>query len=119
VQRDIFAASKLKPLLDKDGLLQLILNQKVDKRISLFLLSKNNSMTLYIIDDLSTLFIQHTKGLAEATLTNNYQQFFIKINIITDVQFFHLTYSTMSGWKHTKITHLISQQLSRVISRSC
>jgi adenylate cyclase len=104
-QRDIFSASKLDPLLDKDGLLQLILNQQADKRISLFLLSKNNAVTLYIIDELGTLFIQHTTGLAVATLTHNYQQFFSQINVITDVQFFHLTYSTMSGWKHTKITN--------------
>ncbi|MDO7667455.1 MAG: class I adenylate cyclase [Pseudomonadota bacterium] len=104
-QRDIFSASKLDPILDKDGLLQLILNQQVDKRISLFLLSKNNGVTLYLIDDLGTLFIQHTIGLAEATLTHHYQQFFSQINVITDVQFFHLTHSRMSGWKHTKITH--------------
>lgn len=104
-QRDIFSASKLDPLLDKSGLLQLLLNQQVEKRISLFLLSKNNSVTLYIIDDLGTLFIQHTTDLAEATLANHYQQFFSQINVISDVQFFHLTHSSMFGWKHTKITN--------------
>lgn len=104
-QRDVFSASKLDPLLDKAGLLQLLLNQQAEKRISLFLSSKNNSVTLYIIDDLGTLFIQHTTGLAETTLTHHYQQFFSQINVVTDVQFFHLTHSTLSGWKHTKITH--------------
>jgi hypothetical protein len=77
-QQDIFSTSTLDPLLNKDGLLQFILNQQVDKRISLFLLSKNNGVTLYIIDDLGTLFIQHSTGLAEATLTNIINSFLAK-----------------------------------------
>ncbi|MFT7413586.1 MAG: adenylate cyclase class 1 [Methylophagaceae bacterium] len=104
-ERDIFSASNVDPLLDKDGLLRLLLNQQMATRISLFLLSKNNSVTLYIIDDLGTLFKQHSTGLTVATLISHYQQFFSTINIITDIQFFHLIHSTQSGWKNSKITN--------------
>ncbi len=104
-QRDIFSASQLDPLLDREGLFQLLLTQQVEKRISLFLLSKNNGVTLYIIDDLGTLFIQHTSDLTVTTLTNHYQHFFSQISVSSDVQFFHLTHTAMSGWKSTKITN--------------
>lgn len=104
-QRGIFSTSRLDPMLDKDGLLKLLLSQQVEKRISLFLLSKNNGVTLYIIDDLGTLFKQYTSGLTEITLISHYQHFFSQINILDDVQFFHLTHSTESGWENTQITN--------------
>ncbi|HDY84760.1 MAG TPA: hypothetical protein ENH74_03640 [Methylophaga sp.] len=102
-ERDIFSASKLDPLLDKEGLFKLLLNQQLTNRISLFLLSKNNGITLYIVDDFGTLLKQPASDLTTATLVNQYQQFLNKMNINYDVTFFHLTHSTSTGWQISEI----------------
>lgn len=102
--RAVFSASKLDPSLDKDGLLGLILSHQKANHISLLVLSKNNTITLYLVDDLGTLFKQHMTGLTVVTLCNHYYQFFSKITPTIKLDFFHLTYSSLSGWTSTKIT---------------
>lgn len=104
-ERDVFSATKLDPFLDKEGQLQQLLNQQVEKQVSLFLLSKGDIVTLYIVDDLGSLFIQHTTDLTAAVIVSHYQAFFKQIKAIDDVQFFHLTHSITSGWKSSKITN--------------
>lgn len=77
--RTEFYPSTLDPMLDEDGLLAMILNYQAPDQVSLFVLTIDSQLTVYILDDLGSLYKQKFSKLTENTLVNHFHEFLMAI----------------------------------------
>jgi len=100
-----FYPSIIDPMLDEDGLLTTILSYQVANQINVFILTVDSQLTIYILDDLGSLFTQQFSGLTQNTLTNHFDAFLTAIpnteNVIPKY-FFHVSKHYKSAYKITK-----------------
>lgn len=100
--RTQFSSTKVDSYLDPSGLFAQLLRLQSPHQLTLFLSSKKESVTLYILDEQGTLFHQNFMGLTESTLTSHFYRFLTTIkqkNNIKHLRFYRLTELATGAWK--------------------
>lgn len=94
-----FSAAAVDPLLDHEGLYSLLLKQQSEQSINLFLYKDLKQITVYIVDEVGSIYRYYFSKLKEQTVVSHLRQFFnASLTGITDIQlhFFQLKYKNIS-----------------------
>jgi len=97
-----FTKTKVDPFLDPSGLFGQLLRLQLPNQITLFLSTQKKIITLYLLDDLGTLYQQEFSGLTESTLNTHFHRFLSTLkqkNNIERLRFYRLTKTRDQGWK--------------------
>ncbi len=100
-----FYPSVIDSMLDEDSLLSTILNYQTPDQISLFILTIDSTLTIFILDNLGSLFQQQFSNLTQNTLTYHFHEF---LTAIPDIgkkypqRFFQISKHYKSEYKVTE-----------------
>jgi adenylate cyclase class 1 len=100
-ERHGFVAQQLDPYLDRDGLLNSLLNHQASDRLSVFIYLEGNTIICYLLDEFGNLIRQQYQQLTEATLLAHLNIFLSEIrhrNQIPHLRFYRLQHS-QQGWQ--------------------
>ena len=98
-----FSVCKLDPHLDPTGLFSTILTYQSDSQITLFLQVQNQTISIYLLDELGALFLQTYTDLTESTLVNHFHRFLGALKNRPRLRFFRLEQTRGNKWKTTAI----------------
>lgn len=100
-----FEALRLDRYLDKDGLLNSLLQFQSAERINVFIYLEQNTIICYLLDEFGNLIRQQYQHLSEATLIAHLQLFLSEIrqrNQIAQLRFYHLS-RQQQHWRATPV----------------
>jgi len=100
-----FEALRLDRYLDKDGLLNSLLQYQSAGRINVFIYLEKNTIICYLLDEFGNLLRQQYQHLSEATLVSHWQLFLSEIrqrNQVAQLRFYHLS-RQQQHWRATPI----------------
>ncbi len=103
--RSEFYPTLIDPMLDDNGLFDTILRYQAPKQISLFILTIDSQLTVYIVDDMGSVFTLQFNNLTKDTLTQHFNEFLsaIPYNDELPVHFYHLSKQYKPTYKVTTI----------------
>ncbi len=76
--RTHFSATTVDPLFDNEGLYTLLLKQQSEKSISLFLYKDTKQITVYITDEVGSVYRYSFSKMKQQTIVSHLRQFFTK-----------------------------------------
>ncbi|RKZ87072.1 MAG: hypothetical protein DRQ39_04850 [Gammaproteobacteria bacterium] len=94
-----FSVCKLDQNLDPTGLFSTLLTHQSDSQIIFFLHVQNQTISIYLLDELGGLFQQTYTDLTESTLVNHFHHFLGALTNRPRLRFFRLEQTRNNKWK--------------------